>query len=105
MRVGSAGLRRGGQFWDHVSRPRIFLLVAMATLPARAGEERETASGAVKSPTPKPTASSTISQRPATPELVASADKAPSTRGGSKLASDGHAAHLLKLRKHRSNAL
>jgi hypothetical protein len=81
MRVGTAGLILRGRFWDDVRGRWIFILVAMATVSARAGEERDAASANTKSTTPKPAASSTGSQRAASPEMVAAADKAPSSLG------------------------
>jgi Protein of unknown function (DUF1571) len=84
MRVGTAGGILRGQFRDDVPGRWIFALVAMATVSARAGEEREAASATVKSTTPKPAASTTDSRRAAMPELVASADKAPLAHGVGK---------------------
>ena len=79
MRVGTAGMMLRGQFWDEVRGRSIFVLVAMAMVSARAGEERDAASANMNSTTPKPAASSTGSQRAASPEMVAAADKAPSS--------------------------
>jgi Protein of unknown function (DUF1571) len=81
MRFGTAELILRGQFGDDVRGRWLFLLVAMATVSARAGEERDAASASVKSSTPKPAASSTGSQRATSPELVAAADKAPGSLG------------------------
>jgi Protein of unknown function (DUF1571) len=85
MRVGTAGQHFGGRFWNDVSWRWMFVLVAVAIVSARAGEERETASGTIKSTTLKPAATTAISQRPTTPELVAAADRAPSAHRGEKL--------------------
>ena len=58
MRVGTAGLILRGQCWDLGHGRWIFILVAMATVSARAGEERDATSATVKSTTPTPAASS-----------------------------------------------
>jgi len=56
----------------------------MATLSVRAGEEREAASATTKPTIPKPATPHAASRPTATPELVATADKAPSAHGVGK---------------------
>jgi hypothetical protein len=84
MRVATAGLSLRSQFWDSAPWRWMFVLIAMATVSARAGEEREDTSAPKKSTTRKPAESNAVSRPTAAPELVAATDKAPSTPSGAK---------------------
>ena len=82
MRVATAGLSLRRLFWANAPWRGMFVLVAMATVSARAGEDRDAASATMKPTTRKPAASSAVSRPTGAPELIAAADKVPSAHGG-----------------------
>lgn len=84
MRVATTRLSLCRQLWENAPWRRMFLLVVMASVSARAGEDREAASATMK-PTPrKPAESSAVARRTTAPELVAAAGKAPPAHGSGK---------------------